>query len=164
MRDVLHIASNLSYGVFSFSLFILSSFEKPLQIHFSNIVFSNGLQNQLSGFANHSQYHFLLNTQEVLHNLLHFLFFTDMIMNDRGGADLFDGFGNCHIAKLGKLIHQAKSLRESYLSWSMASITLLVNLKGLAVEAITVLVLVSPVSSLYFPYTLAATAVWVSMM
>lgn len=54
----------------------------------------------------------------------------------------------------------SKSVMESYFS-SMASITLLVNLNGLAVDAITVLVS-SFVSALYFPYTLAATAVCVS--
>ena len=55
----------------------------------------------------------------------------------------------------------SKSPIESYLE-SIAFITLLVNLYGLAVEAITVLV-VSPVSFLYLSYTVAATDVCVSI-
>ena len=58
--------------------------------------------------------------------------------------------------------NKSKSSSASY-AGSIASITLLVNLYGLAVEAMIVGVLSSPVAALYLSYATAATAVCVSI-
>ena len=67
-------------------------------------------------------------------------------------------FGTLTLPSFESSSTSSKSVIESYLG-SIASITLLVNLNGLAVDAITVFVAVSPVASLYLSYTPAATAV-----
>lgn len=90
-----------------------------------------------------------LDFQEILYYLRHLIHFTHGIVKHLRIADLLNRLRNGYVRNPAQLIYQSKSDMLSYL-WSMASITLLVNLNGLAVDAITVLVSTSPVSFLYF--------------
>ncbi len=91
---------------------------------------------------------FSLNIKETHHNGFHVLFVTHCRVENWRCADFFDCLWHGDIGKLGQLVHKLEIPIASYFA-SIAFITLLVNLNGLAVEASTVLVL-SPVSFFVF--------------